>query len=141
MILAAPSETWGFMRWLGGSGARSSSVAAFPSFIRLYLFCADPLQSDGERESTGGERTKEGRRRKRIFDEELGGDGGAGGRRAQRRQNVRDLSHRQDEGEGGRGRLAGIQMEEDGRVGESEREREDYKTRYFCNSGTRSPGS
>ena len=103
MLLAAPSETWGFMRWLGGSGARSSSsVAAFPSFIRLYLFCADPLQSDGERESTGGERTKEGRRRKRIFDEELGEDG-AGGRRAQRRQNVRDLCSVHDEGGGGRG--------------------------------------
>ena len=37
----------------------------------------------------------------------------------------------QDEGEGGGGLAGSIQMEEDGRVGENEREREDYKTRYF----------
>ena len=58
------------MRSVGGSFGRS---AAFPSFIRLYLFCADPLQSEPLHSRR---RKSERRRRKRIFDEELGEGGG-----------------------------------------------------------------
>ena len=76
MLLAAPSETWGFMRWLVGSGGRLRSL--FPLLYAFISFAQTP-SSQTERERglgrTHRRRKNEGRRRKRIFDEELGGDG------------------------------------------------------------------